>query len=161
MSLGAWESVVDIILKGSFLCSRAVLPGMMARQSGRIVNISSRSIFGNPGQANYSAAKAGLIGFTRALSLEAGKFGITVNAVAPGFIMTEGIQSLPHFEKLRDAAVAKNPVGFLGSRATCRTRCCSSPPTPPATSRARRSSSPAGATRRELRLQPRAGTATR
>lgn len=114
MSLPAWDSVIDIILKGTFLCSRAVLPGMMARKGGRIVNISSRSIFGNPGQANYSAAKAGLIGFTRALSQEAGKFGITVNAVAPGFIMTEGIQSLPHFEKLREAAVAKNPVGFLG-----------------------------------------------
>ena len=56
-----------------------------------------------------------MIGFTRALSLEAAKFGITVNAVAPGFIMTEGIQSLPHFEKLREAAVAKNPVGFLGA----------------------------------------------
>ena len=63
MSLGAWDSVIDIILKGSFLCSRAVLPGMMARNGGRIINISSRSIFGNPGQANYSAAKAGIIGF--------------------------------------------------------------------------------------------------
>ena len=114
MSLGAWDSVIDIILKGSFLCSRAVLPGMMARNGGRIINISSRSIFGNPGQANYSAAKAGIIGFTRALALESGKFGITVNAVAPGFILTEGIKSLPHFEKLREAAVAKNPVGFLG-----------------------------------------------
>lgn len=114
MPLAAWESVIDVILKGTFLCSRAVLPGMMARKNGRIVNISSRSIFGNPGQANYSAAKAGLIGFTRALSQEAGRFGITVNAVAPGFIMTEGIQSLPHFERLREAAIAKNPVGFLG-----------------------------------------------
>ena len=114
MSLGAWDSVIDIILKGSFLCSRAVLPGMMSRNGGRIINISSRSIFGNPGQANYSAAKAGIIGFTRALALESGKFGITVNAVAPGFILTEGIMSLPHFEKLREAAVAKNPVGFLG-----------------------------------------------
>ncbi len=114
MSVGAWDSVVDIVLKGSFLCSRAVLPGMMDRKAGRIVNISSRSIFGNPGQANYSAAKAGIIGFTRALALESGRFGITVNAIAPGFILTEGIRSLPHFEKLREAAVAKIPVGFLG-----------------------------------------------
>ncbi len=114
MSLGAWDSVVDIILKGSFLCSRAVLPGMMERRAGRIINISSRSIFGNPGQANYSAAKAGIVGFTRALALESAKFGITVNAIAPGFILTEGIKSLPHYDKLREAAVAKIPVGFLG-----------------------------------------------
>jgi 3-oxoacyl-[acyl-carrier protein] reductase len=114
MSVDAWDSVVDIILKGSFLCSRAVVPKMMEKNWGRIINISSRSIFGNPGQANYSAAKAGLIGFTRALALEQARYGVTVNAVAPGFILTEGMKSLPHFEKLRDAATAKNPVGFLG-----------------------------------------------
>lgn len=114
MSEQAWDSVMDIILKGSFLCSRAVLPHMMEKKWGRIVNISSRSIFGNPGQANYSAAKAGLVGFTRALALEQAKYGITVNAIAPGFILTEGMKSLPHYEKLREAATAKNPVGFLG-----------------------------------------------
>lgn len=114
MSEAAWDSVIEVILKGSFLCSRAVLPGMMEKKWGRIINISSRSIFGNPGQTNYSAAKAGLIGFTRALALEQAKFGITVNAIAPGFILTEGMKSLPHYEKLREAATAKNPVGFLG-----------------------------------------------
>jgi 3-oxoacyl-[acyl-carrier protein] reductase len=114
MSVDAWDSVVDIILKGSFLCSRAVVPKMMEKKWGRIINISSRSIFGNPGQANYSAAKAGLIGFTRALALEQAKYGITVNSVAPGFILTEGMKGLPHYEKLREAATAKNPVGFLG-----------------------------------------------
>jgi 3-oxoacyl-[acyl-carrier protein] reductase len=114
MSEAAWDTVVDIILKGTFLCSRAALPHMMEKKWGRIINISSRSIFGNPGQTNYSAAKAGLIGFTRALALEQGKFGITVNAIAPGFIMTEGMKGLPHFEKLREAATAKTPVGFLG-----------------------------------------------
>jgi 3-oxoacyl-[acyl-carrier protein] reductase len=114
MSETAWDTVVDIILKGSFLCSRAVLPRMMEKKWGRVINISSRSIFGNPGQANYSAAKAGLIGFTRAMALEQAKFGITVNAVAPGFILTEGMKSLPHYEKLREAATVKNPVGFLG-----------------------------------------------
>lgn len=114
MSVDAWDSVVDIILKGTFLCSRAVTPKMMERKWGRIINISSRSIFGNPGQANYSAAKAGLIGFTRALALEQAKYGVTVNSIAPGFILTEGMKALPHYEKLRDAATAKNPVGFLG-----------------------------------------------
>lgn len=114
MSLDAWDSVVDTILKGAFLCSRAVIPEMMEKKWGRIINISSRSIFGNPGQANYSTGKAGLVGFTRALAQEEARFGITVNAIAPGFIMTEGMKTLPHFEKLRDAATAKNPVGFLG-----------------------------------------------
>lgn len=114
MSEQAWDSVVDVILKGAFLCSRAFIPAMMERRWGRVINISSRSVFGNPGQTNYSAGKAGLIGFTRALALEQGKFGITVNAVAPGFIMTPGMTNLPHFETLKTAATAKNPVGFLG-----------------------------------------------
>ncbi|WP_321946658.1 3-oxoacyl-ACP reductase FabG [Paraburkholderia sp. J10-1] len=110
-----WDAVVDTILKGAFHCSRAVLPGMMARKWGRIVNISSRSVFGNPGQTNYSTAKLGLVGFTRALSLEQAKFGITVNAIAPGFVETELMRANPTYETLRDTAVAKNPVGFLGA----------------------------------------------
>lgn len=114
MTEQAWDSVVDIILKGAFLCSREVLPQMMEKKWGRVINISSRSLFGNPGQANYSAGKAGLVGFTRALALEQGKFGVTVNAIAPGFIMTPGMRNLPHFPKLHEAAVAKVPVGFLG-----------------------------------------------
>ena len=79
-----------------------------------MINLSSRSVFGNPGQTNYSAAKAGVIGFTRALSLEQAKYGITVNAIAPGFIETEGMKSIPNYPPLREAALAKNPVGFLG-----------------------------------------------
>ncbi|WP_322047754.1 SDR family NAD(P)-dependent oxidoreductase [Paraburkholderia sp. J67] len=115
MDESEWDAVVDTILKGAFHCSRAVLPGMMARQWGRIVNISSRSVFGNPGQTNYSTAKLGLVGFTRALSLEQAKFGITVNAIAPGFVETELMRANPTYETLRDAAIAKNPVGFLGA----------------------------------------------
>ncbi|MDH5855921.1 SDR family oxidoreductase [Lampropedia aestuarii] len=114
MTEQAWDSVVDIILKGAFLCSRAVLPQMMEKRWGRVINISSRSLFGNPGQTNYSAGKAGLVGFTRALAQEQGRYGITVNAVAPGFIMTPGMRNLPHFSKLQEAATAKVPVGFLG-----------------------------------------------
>lgn len=114
MDPSLWDATVDVILKGSFHCAQALLPTMMERRWGRVINISSRSLFGNPGQTSYSAAKAGIVGFTRALALEQGKFGITVNAIAPGFILTEGMRSLPKFEVLRDAATAKNPVGFLG-----------------------------------------------
>ena len=114
MTEQSWDSVVNIILKGAFLCSRAVLPQMMEKKWGRVINISSRSLFGNPGQTNYSAGKAGLVGFTRALAQEQGRFGVTVNAVAPGFIMTPGMRNLPHFPKLQEAATAKVPVGFLG-----------------------------------------------
>lgn len=110
-----WDDVVDTILKGAFHCVRAVLPGMMDAKWGRIVNISSRSVFGNPGQTNYSTAKMGLIGFTRALSLEQAKFGITVNAVAPGFVETDGMRANPNHEKLRQVAIGKTPVGFLGA----------------------------------------------
>lgn len=114
MTESEWDSVVDVVLKGAFHCTRAVLPGMMERRWGRIINISSRSVFGNPGQTNYSSAKMGLIGFTRALSLEQAKFGITVNAIAPGFVETELMRANPTYEALRDAATAKTPVGFLG-----------------------------------------------
>jgi len=114
MAESDWDSVVDTILKGAFHCSRAVLPLMMEKKWGRIINISSRSVFGNPGQTNYSAAKMGLIGFTRALALEQGKYGITVNAVAPGFIETDGMKANPTHAKLRELALQKTPVGFLG-----------------------------------------------
>src|SRR5690606_9904787 len=95
MAESDWDAVVDTILKGAFHFSRAVLPGMMERKWGRIINIASRSVFGNPGQTNYTTAKLGLVGFTRALSLEQARFGITVNAIAPGFIETELMRSLP------------------------------------------------------------------
>ncbi|CAG2160561.1 SDR family oxidoreductase [Cupriavidus numazuensis] len=114
MSEGEWDSVVDVVLKGAFHCTRAVLPSMMERRWGRIVNIASRAVFGNPGQTNYSTAKMGLIGFTRALALEQAKYGITVNAVAPGFVETELMRANPTYEALRDTALAKIPVGFLG-----------------------------------------------
>ena len=114
MDPSLWDQTMEVILKGSFHCAQALLPGMMARRWGRVINISSRSLFGNPGQTSYAAAKAGIVGFTRALALEQGKFGITCNAIAPGFILTEGMKSLPKFEQLREAAIARNPVGFLG-----------------------------------------------
>lgn len=114
MPTSDWDAVVNTILKGAFLCTKAVLPSMIEQRWGRIINISSRAHLGNPGQTNYSAAKAGLIGFTRALALEQGKFNITANAIAPGFIETELVKALPTYEKLRDIALAKNSVPRLG-----------------------------------------------
>ena len=112
--MGNWDAVVDVILKGAFLCTKAVLPGMMERQWGRVVNVSSRAHLGNPGQANYSAAKAGIIGFTRAMSLENGRHFITVNAVAPGIINTEAVRNLRHYEKIKENAERSLPIPRIG-----------------------------------------------
>lgn len=110
-----WDAVVDVILKGAFLCTKAASAAMTQRGWGRIVNISSRAHLGNPGQANYSAAKAGILGFTRAMALELGRFGVTVNAVAPGLVDTDAVRSLGHFEKIKEAALKITPVQRLGS----------------------------------------------
>ncbi|MFJ9179337.1 3-oxoacyl-ACP reductase FabG [Streptomyces sp. NPDC102360] len=109
-----WDSVIEVILKGSFLTTRAVMPHLIEQRWGRVVNISSRSYLGNPGQANYSSAKAGILGFTRALAAEQGRYGITVNAVAPGFMETEAVRSLDHYEKIREKAVAAQPLRRTG-----------------------------------------------
>lgn len=114
MTVVDWDLVVDVILKGAFLCSRAVVPGMVENGYGRIVNISSRAHLGNPGQANYSSAKAGIIGFTRSLALECGKHNITVNAVAPGIINTAAVTNLPHYQKVREAAEKTTPIPRIG-----------------------------------------------
>ncbi len=89
MSEDDWDAVLNVHLRGSFLMTRAVQGHMTAEKFGRIVNLSSTSALGNRGQANYSAAKAGLQGFTKTLAIELGKFGVTANAIAPGFIQTE------------------------------------------------------------------------
>ncbi|MFW7346809.1 MAG: 3-oxoacyl-ACP reductase FabG [Pigmentiphaga sp.] len=109
-----WQAVLDVTLQGAFHCSRAVLPGMMQNRFGRIVNIASRAHRGNPGQTNYSAAKAGLIGFTRSLALESGKFGITANAVAPGVISTPRMRQRADYETLTERARQNTPVARLG-----------------------------------------------
>lgn len=89
MSEEDWDTVMNVHLKGAFLCTRAAQTYMVQQKYGRIVSLSSTAALGNRGQANYSTAKAGLQGFTRTLSIELGPFGITVNAVAPGYIDTE------------------------------------------------------------------------
>ncbi|VTU46299.1 3-oxoacyl-[acyl-carrier-protein] reductase FabG (plasmid) [Variovorax sp. SRS16] len=114
MTLGEWDAVVDVILKGAFLCARALMPAMIEAGWGRIINISSRAHLGNRGQANYSAAKAGLIGFTRALSLENARHGVTVNAVAPGLIDTEMVRALPHYESVRSSVEKNTPIPRMG-----------------------------------------------
>lgn len=110
-----WRRVIEVILIGAFNCARATLAAMHERRWGRVINISSRSHLGNPGQTNYSAAKAGLIGFTRALALESGRFGVTVNAIAPGFIETEGMLALPNYGVLKARSMEKSPLNRIGS----------------------------------------------
>jgi len=108
-----WDAVLSTNLKGAYLCARAAARPMIKARWGRIVNISSVvGIAGNAGQANYAAAKAGLIGLTRSLAKELGSRGITVNAVAPGFILTAMTANLP--DKVREEAIARTPVGRLG-----------------------------------------------
>ena len=89
MSVDDWDMVMGVHLRGSFLMAREAQAHMTKEGFGRIVNLSSSSALGNRGQANYSAAKAGLQGFTKTLAIELGKFGVTVNAIAPGFIATD------------------------------------------------------------------------
>jgi 3-oxoacyl-[acyl-carrier protein] reductase len=114
MQLKDWNDVQDVILKGAFLCSRAFVPIFAEQRWGRIVNMSSRAYLGNRGQVNYSAAKAGILGFTRALSLEVGSQNITVNAIAPGIINTEAVRNLRHFDSVREAAEKTTPIPRLG-----------------------------------------------
>jgi 3-oxoacyl-[acyl-carrier protein] reductase len=114
-----WDAVMNVHLRGSFLMSRAAQKHMVAAKYGKILNLSSVSALGNRGQANYSAAKMGLQGFTRTLALELGPFGINVNAVAPGFIVTDMTDATARRvgmepEAYREAAAAATPVRRVG-----------------------------------------------
>jgi 3-oxoacyl-[acyl-carrier protein] reductase len=95
-----WSSVVDVHMTGAFNCIRAMTPPMMAQNYGRIVNISSLSVLGAENMAPYAAAKAGLVGLTRALAVDLGPYAITVNAIAPGYIRTDRVKASPTFPRL-------------------------------------------------------------
>jgi len=105
-----WQAVIDLNLTGVFLCTRAVSKVMLKQRAGRIINITSvAGQMGNPGQANYSAAKAGVMGFTKTIAKEFAPRGITVNAVAPGFIVTDMTNDLKSEEILKHI-----PLGRYG-----------------------------------------------
>ena len=119
MSEADWDAVMNVHLKGAFLMTRACQAHMTAEKYGRIVNLSSSSAQGNRGQANYSAAKAGLQGFTKTLAIELGKFGVTANAVAPGFVETDMTRATAQrigvsFEDFLAHTASQIPVARVG-----------------------------------------------
>ncbi len=114
MKRADWEAVLATNLTGAHLCIQRVLPGMLRQRYGRIVNVTSVvAQTGNPGQANYVASKAGLIGLTKALAVEVASRKITVNAIAPGFIISPMTDGLP--EKNKQALIARIPLGRMGT----------------------------------------------
>ncbi|KOX24222.1 SDR family NAD(P)-dependent oxidoreductase [Nocardiopsis sp. NRRL B-16309] len=119
MSPDDWDTVMNVHLRGSFLMSKAAQAHMTENNWGRIVNLSSSSALGNRGQANYSAAKAGLQGFTKTLAIELGKFGVTCNAVAPGFIETDMTRATAErigidFDAMKEFKAKEIPVRRAG-----------------------------------------------
>lgn len=113
MKESEWDAVINTNLRSAFLCTKAVVKAMMKQRHGKIINISSVvGIMGNPGQANYCASKAGLIGFTKSLARELGSRGVNVNAVAPGYIQTDMTEKLP--ESAKEAMLNQVPLNRPG-----------------------------------------------
>ncbi|MBX3026948.1 SDR family oxidoreductase [bacterium] len=114
MRLEDWDAVLDLNLRATFVCCKHATPLMVAKGWGRVINMSSRAHYGNKGQVNYAASKAGVIGLTRSLSMELGKFGVTANCIAPGIIATPGVTSLPHYDRLVERVAPTLPIPRLG-----------------------------------------------
>lgn len=119
MTVDDWDSVITVNLRGTFLMSREVQPHMRAAGWGRIVNLSSTAALGNVGEANYSAAKSGVQGFTKSLALELGRYGITANAVAPGFVVTEMTRAIAErigmsFDEMKQQQIDATAIGRTG-----------------------------------------------
>src|SRR5204862_2858998 len=114
MSAEEWDAVLDLNLRGTFLVTRAVMPPMMQQRSGRIVDVASiAGVVANPGQANYAAAKAGIIGFTKTVAREMASRNITANAVAPGFVPTDLTNPLP--QQVKDDLLRQIPLARFGT----------------------------------------------
>ena len=114
MTSDDWDQVLTVDLKGAFLCTRHVMPHFIRQHGGRVINISSVvGLSGNPGQANYAAAKAGLIGFTKAVAREVASRNVTVNALAPGYVATGMVEQLS--EETRQRILDRIPMGRFGT----------------------------------------------
>lgn len=112
MSLEQWKRVIDVNLTGTFLVTSAVVSGMRAKKRGRIINISSTSAYGNIGQGNYAASKAGVIGLTKTLAKELGKYNITVNTIEPGVIESDMLKDVP--QSIKDSWLKAMPLARMG-----------------------------------------------
>lgn len=112
-----WDNVMDVNLKGVFLCTQAAAPVLTANGYGRIINIASRGHLGDVRKSNYSAAKAGVVAFTKCMSLELAPRGVTVNAVLPGYVETERLLSLPNQAEIHQRAMAAMPIQRAGTPA--------------------------------------------
>ena len=149
MSVDDWDAVMNVHLRGAFLMSRALQPYMREAEWGRIVNLSSTSALGNRGQANYSAAKAGMQGLTKTLAIELGRFNVTANAIAPGFIQTDMTAATAEriglaFDEFVTMAAQQIPVGRVGQPRTSPTQSPSWSAKVPASCPVRSSMSQAG-----------------
>lgn len=114
MTDAQWDDVLGVCLTGTFRCIRAAARLMTERKYGRIITVASRAWHGNPGQANYSAAKAGVVGLTRSVAKELGRHSITANSIAPGLIDTAAVRGLPTYQAIVDRAIKDNSIKRIG-----------------------------------------------